>query len=143
MKAQEHVDWQARFPPKEQEVWREPSRRVRRGVVRLHHLLQMLWPLLLLLLPQSSEQVVERSVEPLALPVTLGMIRCGPGLLNVVEPAELLNDLGLKVTPLVAMKTFQYPEALEPLSHEDFRDSDCLLVPRRDGLRVLGEDIRQ
>ena len=61
----------------------------------------MLRPCPLLLSRQGSQQLMQGMVEPLTLAVMLGVVWCGPRLLDAVNCAEFLDEFGLKTSALV------------------------------------------
>ena len=80
---------------------RKPGGRVRRIVIRLHKLLEVLWPLGLLFRGQGSKQIMQRAIESLALRVATGVVWSGPGLLDAIELTKGFHQLRLKVPALV------------------------------------------
>ena len=139
--SQEGVNWEAGFSPKQLKERGEASGGMWSVVVGLHHLLQVLWPLPLLLGWQSAKEVMQSAVEPLALAIALGVVQRCPGLSDVVDLAEFLDDVGLKVSPLVTMQPLWHPKPLEPVLDQHSCHSCRLLVSGWDGLRELGEYI--
>ena len=85
---------------------------------------------------------MQSAVEPLALAIALGVVRRCSGLPDVIHLAEFLDDVRLKVSPLVAIQLLWHPKPLEPLLDQHSHHS-CLLVSGWDGLREFGEDICQ
>lgn len=98
-------------------------------------------PVALLVDWQSAEQIVEGPVESLTLPVSLRMVGSRTRLGDVVDPAQLLNNGGLKVSALVAVNPLWYPIARKPLSYQHLDHSCRLLVTAWHGHCELGEDI--
>ena len=72
---------------------------MRRIVIRLHELREVLWPLGLLLRGQGSKQVMQRAIESLALRVATGVVWSGPGLLDAIELTRGFHQLRLKSLP--------------------------------------------
>ena len=70
---------------------------MRRIVIRLHKLREVLWPLGLLFRGQGSKQIMQRAIESLALRVATGMVWSGPGLLDAIELTQGFHQLRLKV----------------------------------------------
>ena len=88
---------------------------MRRIVIRLHELREVLWPLGLLFRGQGSKQIMQRAIEPLALRVATGVVWSGPGFLDAIELTQGFHQLRLKVPTLVTVDFLGYPIALEPL----------------------------
>ena len=74
---------------------------MRRIVIRLHELREVLWPLGLLFRGQGSKQIMQRATESLALRVATGVVWSGPGLLDAVELTQGFHQFRLKVPTLV------------------------------------------
>ena len=135
------VNWLLRFLAEQKEVGRKPGGSVRRIVIRLHELREVLWPLGLLFRGQGSKQIMQRAIESLALRVATGVVWSGLGLLDAIELTQGFHQLRLKVPTLVTVDFLGYPVALEPLVDQQFGHCPCLLVARRYGLGELQENI--
>ena len=114
---------------------------MRRIVIRLHKLREVLWPLGLLFRGQGSKQIMQRAIESLALCVATGVVRSGPGLLDTIELRQGFHQLRFKVPTLVTVDLLGDPVALKPLVKRHLGHFPCLLVARRYGLGELRENI--
>ncbi|KAH3845261.1 hypothetical protein DPMN_087536 [Dreissena polymorpha] len=65
------------------------------------YLLQVLVPLVLVFTYITPDSVDQRSIVTLYLTVGGRTVRCGTGLMNFKNPAQLCKQLGLKTTPLI------------------------------------------
>ena len=135
------VNWQLRFLAEQEEVGRKPGGSVKRIVIRLHKLREVLWPLGLLFRGQGSKQIMQRAIESLALRFATGVVWSGPGLLDAIELTQGFHQLRLKVPTLVTVDFLGYPVSLEPLVNQHLGHCPCLLVARRYGLGELRENI--
>ena len=84
----------------QEEVGRKPGGSVRH-IIRLHELLEVLWPLGLLFRGQGSKQIMQQAIESLTLCVATGVVWSGPGLLDAIELTQGFHQLRLKVPTLV------------------------------------------
>ena len=96
----------------------------------------------LLLRRQRTQHTVNEAVEPLAMGVSLRVLRRRSGLLDVVGVAQLFHQTGLEVSSLVAVDPFRNTVPLKPLMDQDFGDGGGFLVPGRYCLRELGKNVR-
>ena len=65
------------------------------------YLLQVLVPLVLVFTYITPDSIHQRSIVTLYLTVGGRTVRCGTGLMNFKNPAQLCKQLGLKITPLI------------------------------------------
>jgi hypothetical protein len=69
----------------------------------------MFCPPLLLLLRQSLEEAVHGAIEALALPVPSRMVGSCARLGDIINSAQLVNDIGLKAPALVRVDSLRDP----------------------------------
>ena len=81
------------------------------------------------------------TVKPLTLPVSFRVIRGSAALLDPIEPAQIPQQIPLKVTPLVRVDALGYPIHIKPLLGKNASRSACLLIRCWIGLRTFIEDL--
>ena len=128
--------------PSEQQLIRAVSRTpVHRGVVGVEEVGQVLWPAALPLRGERPQEVVERPVKPLTLPVALRVVGRGPALLDPIEGTQLPQQFTLEIAPLIAMQALGDPHLVKPPFDQDPGHRGRLLVPGGKRLCVLREHI--
>ena len=111
---------------------------MRRIVIRLHRLREVLWPLGLLFRGQGLKEIMNERMNRSHCALPRGWYgSSGPVLLDAIELTQGFHKLRLKVPTLVTVDFLGYPVALEPLVNQHLGHCPCLLVARRYGLGKL------
>ncbi len=81
--------------------------------------MQVFIPSQFFLLRKGPEEIVQRSIKALTLPVTLGLKRCGSALLYTIHFTQLLHELSLKAPTLIRMNPSWNTVSMNPLLDQD------------------------
>lgn len=111
------------------------------GVVREQELGQTGVPVPLPRDRQGTQQVMEGSIEPFALPVATWMIQGGAGFFNVIKATKVLNQTAFKVVALVRMNTGRVTKLTKPFRDQNLSHSEGSLVTSGNGQCILTENV--
>ena len=91
-------------------MWTIPSHSRLGGIVGMHYLSQVSWPVSLFVLSQLPDHSHYGLVRPLHQPISLGVVRCGLQFLHAEDLAHFINDTAHLVSTTITQEPGQGPE---------------------------------